>query len=155
MTAPVESNVPMPVFTWSPRNEPTFVSPVSRSAPPTLVPMVSEQWTRRFGWDGREPIAAEERHQLHALVRAAHDDGRTVRICGLPEGSRRVRSAIWAELGAAGVDVIADADYSGLAKYLRRHPVSPTPVPHLPIRAVRRTAPRPNAPRAAGRHEPV
>ena len=133
----------------------TFDDLGSRSAPPDLVPMVSESWSRRFGWDGREPIAAEERHQLHALVRAAHDDGRTVRIAGLPDGTRRARTAIWTELGAAGVDVIADSDHTGLAKHLRRHPISPTPMPHLPIRAVRRTAPRPNAPRTAGRHEPV
>ncbi|MFC7528167.1 hypothetical protein [Actinoplanes sp. GCM10030250] len=127
----------------------------SRSAPASLVPMISEVWSRRFGWDGREPITAEERHQLHALVRAAHEDGRTVRFCGLPEGSRKARAAIWAELGAAGVDVIADTDHAGLARHLRRHPISTPPVPHLPIRAVRRTAPRPNAPRRTGHHEPV
>ena len=133
----------------------TFDDLGSRSAPPALVPMVSELWSRRFGWDGVEPITAEERHQLHALVRAAHDDGRLVRIAGLPDGSRRARAAVWAELGAAGVDVIADTDLSGLARHLRRHPVSGTPVPHLPTRAVRRTTPRPNARRAAGQHESV
>ncbi|WP_328462816.1 hypothetical protein OHA21_36275 [Actinoplanes sp. NBC_00393] len=133
----------------------TFDDLGSRSAPPWLVPMISEPWTRRFGWDGLEPIAAEERHHLHALVRAAHEDGRTVRISGLPTGSRRVRAAIWTELGAAGVDVIADTDHTGLAKHLRRHPVSATPLPDLPTRAVRRSTPRPNAPRTANRHEPV
>ncbi|KHD72813.1 hypothetical protein [Actinoplanes utahensis] len=133
----------------------TFDDLGSRSAPPSLVPMVSESWSRRFGWDGQEPITAEERHQLHALVRAAHDDGRTVRIAGLPEGARRARAAIWSELGAAGVDVIADTDLTGLARHLRRHPVSGTPRPHLPTRAIRRSAPRPNAPRSNGRHETV
>jgi hypothetical protein len=96
----------------------------SPSAPAALVPMVSEPWTRQFGWDGREPMSSEERHLLHAIVRAAHDDGRTLRFSGLPTGSRKARQAIWAELGAAGVDVIADADQSGLARHLRRHPVS-------------------------------
>ena len=107
------------------------------AAPPTLVPMISEPWSRRFGWDGREEIPAEERHLLHALVRAAHEDGRTVRIGGLPAGSRRDRQAIWAELGEAGVDVIADADQAGLTRHLRRHPVrrqppraSPVPAPN-------------------------
>ena len=95
----------------------------SRSAPPTLVPMLSEPWSRRFGWDGREPISAEERHLLHALVRSAHRDGRTVRISGLPSGSRQARRAVWAELSAAGVDVIADTDHRGLARYLRTRPV--------------------------------
>jgi hypothetical protein len=90
------------------------------AAPPALVPMINEPWRRRFGWDGREPISAEERHQLHALVRAAHQDGRTVRIGDVPAGdSRRIRRAFWDELTAAGVDAIADADHRSLAGYLR------------------------------------
>jgi hypothetical protein len=114
------------------------------SAPPALVPMISEPWSRRFGWDGREPIPAEERHLLHALVRSAHEDGRTVRIGGLPNGSRQARQAVWAELGEAGVDVIADADLAGLIRHLRRHPVrrqSPRASPGPPAR---RAAPAPN-----------
>ena len=112
----------------------------SLAAPSTLVPMVSEQWTRRFGWDGCEPIPAEERHLLHALVRSAHEDGRGVRFCGLPSGSRRARQAVWTELGEAGVDVIADADLAGLARHLRRHPVRRVvPVPP----AARRPSPSP------------
>jgi hypothetical protein len=133
----------------------TFDDLGSHSAPPSLVPMVSESWTRRFGWDGQEPITAEERHQLHALVRSAHDDGRTVRIAGLPGGTRKARAAVWAELGAAGVDVIADTDLTGLARHLRRNPIVGTPRPHLPTRAVRRSTPRPHAPRTPGRHETV
>ncbi|MFD1371395.1 PI-PLC domain-containing protein [Actinoplanes sichuanensis] len=133
----------------------TFDDLGSRSAPPELAPMVSESWSRRFGWDGREPITAEERHQLHALVRAAHSDGRTVRFSGLSDGSRRARAAVWTELGAAGVDVIADTDLTGLARHLRRTPTAGTPLPHVPTRAVRRSAPRPNAPRSVNRHEAV
>ena len=134
----------------------TFDDIGSASAPPTLVPMISEPWSRRFGWDGREPISAEERHLLHAMVRQAHEDGRTVRIAGLPAGPRRARRAIWTELGAAGVDVIADGDWRGLVRHLRRHPVSRwVPRAPLPTRAVRRTSPRPHPPRPSRRREPV
>ena len=115
----------------------------SGMAPPTLVPMLSEPWSRRFGWDGREPISAEERHLLHALVRSAHQDGRTVRISGLPTGSRRARRAVWAELCTAGVDVIADADHRGLARYLRGHPVRLPEPPRVVPPAKRRSTPRP------------
>ncbi|MCY1142714.1 hypothetical protein OWR29_32370 [Actinoplanes sp. Pm04-4] len=128
----------------------------SRTAPASLVPMISEPWSRRFGWDGLEPIPAEERHLLHAMVRSAHDDGRTVRISGLPEGPRKARAAIWTELGAAGVDVIADRDQRGLARHLRRHPVDRWEGREsLPTRAVRRGSPRPHPARADRRHEPV
>ena len=124
----------------------TFDDIGSRGAPPALVPMISEPWSRRFGWDGREPIPAEERHLLHAMVRAAHDDGRTVRISGLTVGSRRARRAIWAELGAAGVDVIGDTDLRGLARHLRKHPVSPPPrVRTFVTRPPRTTSPVPRA----------
>ncbi|HEX5204335.1 MAG TPA: hypothetical protein VFW27_30790 [Actinoplanes sp.] len=134
----------------------TFDDLGSRSSPPALVPTISEPWSRRFGWDGREPIPAEERHLLHALVRQAHEDGRTVRIAGLPEGSRPARRAIWTELSAAGVDVIADRDQRGLVRHLRRHPVARrTPATPPPARAVRRSSPRPHAPRPDRRHEPV
>ena len=121
----------------------TFDDIGAASAPPALVPMLSEPWGRRFGWDGREPISAEERHLLHHLVRTAHEDGRTVRISGLPEGSRRARQAVWAELGAAGVDVIADADQAGLTRHLRKHPVRH---PTVPRPAARRPSPTSVAP---------
>jgi hypothetical protein len=128
----------------------------SHAAPPSLAPVISEPWSRRFGWDGREPIPAEERHLLHAMVRHAHRDGRTVRIAGLPAGPTRARRAIWTELAAAGVDVIADRDQRGLARHLRRHPVCRrVETAPLPTRAVRRTSPHPHAPRPDRRHEPA
>jgi hypothetical protein len=124
----------------------TFDDIGSRSAPPSLVPMISEPWARRFGWDGLDAISAEERHLLHGLVRAAHDDGRTVRISGLPGGPRAARRAVWGELATAGVDVIADADQAVLARYLRRHPIPrPAPGQHpAVVTAARRTPPRPS-----------
>jgi hypothetical protein len=134
----------------------TFDDLDSPAAPPALIPMISEPWTRRFGWDGREPIPAEERHQLHAMVRAAHDDGRAVRISGLPRGSRRARQALWTELGAAGVDVIADADLTGLVRHLRRHPVADqSSQVALPSRAVRRPPARTAPGKPDRRREPV
>ncbi|MEV6490133.1 hypothetical protein AB0M20_16150 [Actinoplanes sp. NPDC051633] len=122
----------------------TFDDIGSRSAPPALVPMISEPWTRRFGWDGLDPIPAVERHLLHAMVRAAHEDGRTVRISGLTAGPRSARRAVWTELGLAGVDVIADSDHRGLARHLRRHPVRPPDaVPAFVTRPARKSAPAP------------
>ncbi|HWG99141.1 MAG TPA: hypothetical protein VNV66_07410 [Pilimelia sp.] len=75
-------------------------------APPHLAPLVGEQWSWRFGWDGREPIPPEERHLLAALVAQAHAEGRRVCFFGVPERPRRVRAAFWSELTAAGVDVV-------------------------------------------------
>ncbi|TWG26033.1 hypothetical protein [Actinoplanes teichomyceticus] len=114
----------------------------SSSVPRELAPVVSEPWAHRFGWDGCEPITAEERHQLHALVQAAHEDGRAVRISGLPDGSRRARAAIWSELYAAGVDAVADTDLAGLARHLRRLMAGPDGA-GSPVRGVRHGVGRP------------
>jgi hypothetical protein len=128
----------------------TFDDIGTRSGPATLAPMISEPWSGRFGWDGRDPIPAEERHLLHGLIRSAHGDGRTVRISGLPAGSGRARRAVWTELAAAGVDVIADRDLAGLARQLRRHPMpGPSYFPPGPATGrVRLAAPRAPAPRS-------
>jgi hypothetical protein len=121
--------------------EGTFDDLGVRAAPPSLVPMISEPWGRRFGWDGREPIPAEERHLLHHLVSTAHSDGRTVRISAVPPGPRRVRRAVWDELMAAGVDAIADADPPALAEHLRRRSVRPAgPYARRPASSVTETA---------------
>jgi hypothetical protein len=92
----------------------------TRDAPPELAPLLSEHWTWRFGWDGRGPMPPEERHMLHCLVSEAHAEGRRVRFFGLCERPRRVRVALWAELSAAGVDLIGARRLGPLARHLRR-----------------------------------
>ncbi len=87
-------------------------------APVELVPMVSEHWAWRFGWDGTDAISTEERLMLHHLVRAAHDDGREVRMFGIPESDARVREAFWRVLLDAGVDVISTPRPRRLAAFL-------------------------------------
>jgi hypothetical protein len=97
----------------------TFDDVGREESPAALVPMVSEHWSWRFGWDGEEPIPAEERYLLHDLVRQAHADGRRVRLFGVPHRTRRIRATCWAELATAGVDLIGDMDLAALARYLR------------------------------------
>ncbi len=89
-------------------------------APPDLVPMVTEDWSWRFGWDGTERMPAEERYLLHALVRAVHEDGRRVRVVGGPHRAGPARRAYWRELVAAGVDLVGGTDPGALRRVLRR-----------------------------------
>jgi hypothetical protein len=91
------------------------------AAPTTLVPMVSEHWSCRFGWDGVGVIPVAERVMLRQLVAAAHADGRRIRLYGIPERTARVRQAFWQELLAAGVDVISTAKPRRLAAFFRNH----------------------------------
>jgi hypothetical protein len=90
-------------------------------APANLVPVVSEHWSWRFGWDGLEEMPAQERYLLREMVAVAHQEGRRVRFFGLPERPLRVRDRFWGELVAAGVDLITTSDVKGLGRYLRRH----------------------------------
>ncbi len=98
-------------------------------APAMLVPIVSEHWSWRFGWDGFDPILHEERLLLQQHVRAAHDDGREVRMFGIPESSARVREAFWRVLVEAGVDVISTEKPRHLATFLKSvgQPVAAVP----------------------------
>lgn len=110
----------------------------SPDAPPTLAPLVSEHWSWRFGWDGRGPMPPEERYLLRGLVRDAHDDGRRVRFYGIPERPSRVRNALWAELSAAGVDLIGARHLRPLRWHLRRHRRAPGDWPRPPTTSASR-----------------
>ncbi|HEY1487866.1 MAG TPA: hypothetical protein VGF84_17300 [Micromonosporaceae bacterium] len=95
-------------------------------APLSLVPTVSEHWSWRFGWDGTEEMPTEERVLLRRFVAAAHQDGRQVRIFGIPERPAPIRDAFWRELTAAGVDVISTREPRRLRRFLSR-PVAVAP----------------------------
>jgi hypothetical protein len=100
----------------------TFSDVGAWGAPANLVPMLSEDWNWRFGWDGHETFPAAERQLLREIVATAHSDGRRVRFYGLPQRWGRPRARIWRELISSGVDLITlSKDVRPLARYLRKH----------------------------------
>lgn len=101
------------------------------AAPASLVPVVSEHWAWRFGWDGRDEMPAQERHLLCGFVEAAQAEGRRLRFFGLPERPARVREAYWRELSAAGVDLCSATDLGPLARFIRRRSRKATDVRRL------------------------
>ncbi|MGY1620861.1 hypothetical protein ACI789_01545 [Geodermatophilus sp. SYSU D00965] len=88
--------------------------------PPSLVPVVSDDWNARFTWTGVGPMPATEREDLRALVTAAHARGHRLRFRATPESSAAAREAVWGELLAAGVDHIGSDDPGALQAFLRR-----------------------------------
>ena len=84
-----------------------------------LTPLVSDNWTTLFSWTGAGPMPADERAELRAIVRTAHDAGQRVRFWATPDVAGPEREAIWRELVAAGVDHINTDDLAGLAGFLR------------------------------------
>lgn len=70
-------------------------------APADLIPWVSANWTLQFRWRGDGPMPDAERAKLKEFVAKAHKQGRLVRFWATPEAE-----AVWAELLAAGVDLV-------------------------------------------------
>jgi len=83
-------------------------------ASPSLIPLVSGNWTQSFTWKGTGPFPADERVKLQALVRKAHEASYRLRFWATPE-----TVDAWRELRAADVDLINTDDLPGLARFLR------------------------------------
>ncbi len=85
------------------------------SNPPAhLVPLISENWTRHFEWQGAGPFPEAEAIRLRAIVMKAHAQGRKVRFWSTAD-----RPEVWDALLGAGVDLIGADDLGGLERYLR------------------------------------
>ncbi|MDO4263202.1 MAG: phosphatidylinositol-specific phospholipase C/glycerophosphodiester phosphodiesterase family protein [Deinococcus sp.] len=92
------------------------LSDLGSGAPPSLIPIISDNWTKVFGWTGEGEFPAAERQKLKDTVAQAHADGQRVRFWATPENP-----AVWQALIDAGVDQINTDDLSGLRTYLLEH----------------------------------
>lgn len=85
-----------------------------------LTPLVSDDWSELFGWDGTGEFPAAQREKLRGIVAAAHKAGQRVRFWATPDAPGPARQAIWQELRAAGVDHINTDDLAALQAFLTR-----------------------------------
>lgn len=90
---------------------------LNSSAPPHLIPLISDDWRQHFTWRGDGALSEVERQKLHEFVRRAHEQGRRLRFWAAPDSA-----AGWRELKSAGVDLIGTDNLSGLAGFLRASP---------------------------------
>jgi hypothetical protein len=90
--------------------------------PAGLMPLVSDNWTRLFTWQGLGPMPETERAMLHASVAQAHANGYRVRFWATPDQPGAARDALWTELANAGVDHINTDDLAGLQQFLTARP---------------------------------
>lgn len=88
---------------------------------PSLIPLISDNWTNHFTWRGDGEMPAAERDKLRQIVATAHRDGQRVRFWATPDTAGPAREAIWRELIAADVDHINTDDLAGLQQFLREH----------------------------------
>ncbi len=85
--------------------------------PSAFIPLISDNWTTHFTWNGVGPMPEEERQKLRAIVEEAHLNGQRVRFWNTPDVHPE-RQAVWLELIAAGVDMINTDYLRGLRQYL-------------------------------------
>lgn len=86
--------------------------------PAGLMPLVSDNWTKLFTWQGVGPMPEAERTKLQAYVAGAHAQGYRVRFWATPDQPGAAREAVWNELFDAGVDHINTDDLEALEQFL-------------------------------------
>ncbi|MBG6185233.1 hypothetical protein IWX65_003212 [Arthrobacter sp. CAN_A214] len=86
--------------------------------PSSLMPLISNNWTQLFTWQGVGEMPAAEREKLRAYVAAAHEQGARVRFWATPDLPGEAREAVWSELADAGVDHINTDDLAALEQFL-------------------------------------
>jgi len=90
-------------------------------APATLIPIISDNWTRHFSYDGTGPMPVEERRKLKKIVEDAHKKGRRIRFWATPDKPTPARQTLWQELLSNGVDLFNTDDLQGLQQFLLQH----------------------------------
>src|SRR5688572_5264505 len=81
--------------------------------PPSLMPWISDNWTKHFTWRGEGNLPEAERIKLQRLVKRAHAQGRKIRFWAIPD-----QRAGWAALRSAGVDLLNTDNLAGLRDFL-------------------------------------
>jgi hypothetical protein len=90
------------------------LSDLDSHSPADQMPMISENWSKRFTWTGKGPMPEKERTDLREIVKKAHASGRIVRFWATAEDE-----TLWRELRAADVDLINTDQLARLAAFLR------------------------------------
>jgi hypothetical protein len=89
--------------------------------PASLMPLVSDNWTRHFSWNGEGEVPAEERIQLNDYINQAHGNGQMIRFWATPDRTGKERDAVWTLLLETGVDLINTDDLDGLRAFIAAH----------------------------------
>jgi hypothetical protein len=89
------------------------LSDLDTNLPPRLMPLISDNWSKHFRWQGKGPMSTAEKKKLRQIVEKVHRAGRRVRFWAAPENT-----AVWNELYDAGVDLINTDDLDALQRFL-------------------------------------
>ncbi|MCH8119876.1 MAG: hypothetical protein IIC00_09130 [Planctomycetes bacterium] len=90
-------------------------------APASLIPVISDNWTKHFSFNGTGSMPAKERQKLKKIVETAHKKGQRVRFWATPDKPSQARQTLWRELLSNDVDLINTDDLAGLQQFLLQH----------------------------------
>ncbi|MET9764805.1 phosphatidylinositol-specific phospholipase C/glycerophosphodiester phosphodiesterase family protein, partial [Streptomyces sp. NPDC006372] len=79
-------------------------------APASFIPLISDNWSLNFTWQGVGAFPDTEREKLRGIVRTAHRRGQKVRFWATPDLPGPSRDALWGELLAADSDFLNTDD---------------------------------------------
>jgi len=79
-------------------------------------PLASAKYAGVLKWKGKGKIPEEEKQKLTALTKAAHEQGKKVRLWASPDNE-----AVWTELLSCGVDLISTDKLKKLSDFLSRN----------------------------------
>ncbi|MDO0928841.1 phosphatidylinositol-specific phospholipase C/glycerophosphodiester phosphodiesterase family protein [Streptomyces sp. TG1A-8] len=87
------------------------------AAPASFAPLISDNRTLHFTWQGEGPFPDAERRKLRSIAGAAHAHGQRVRFRATPDTPGPARDALSTELLATGVDFPNTDDLAGLEAF--------------------------------------
>ncbi|MGW6299845.1 phosphatidylinositol-specific phospholipase C/glycerophosphodiester phosphodiesterase family protein [Peribacillus butanolivorans] len=102
------------------------MSDLGSDAPNEFIPVISDNWTKYFTWQGVGEMPQAEREKLDHIVKTAHANGQMVRFWATPDAALPSREAVWDEMLKAGVDLVNTDDLSALQQYLLENDPHPT-----------------------------
>ena len=83
-----------------------------------LMPIVSDDWSNHFKWNGIGEFPSNEKEKLHLLATKAKSKGYILRFWGTPNKTVQQRNAVWKELINAGVGLIGTDNLEELQQFL-------------------------------------
>lgn len=96
------------------------LSDLARDVPAHLMPLISDNWSLKFNWNGIGPIPVKERVRIQDIIRQAHARGRKVRFWATPE-----KPEVWEALLDLQVDYLNTDKISELRSLLLRQRARP------------------------------
>jgi glycerophosphoryl diester phosphodiesterase len=96
------------------------LSDLESNLPSSFMPLLSDNWTKNFTWDGTGEMPVDEERMLRDIITRAHNHGYRVRFWATPDQASPGRDRIWSKLVQVGVDHINTDDLNGLQRLLSR-----------------------------------